>query len=43
VPGTGLGLYLTQKLVKEVLRGDITVTSAVGEGSRFVLTVPVKL
>jgi signal transduction histidine kinase len=43
VPGTGLGLYLTQKLVKEVLQGEITVSSAPGVGSVFVLRVPVKL
>jgi PAS domain S-box-containing protein len=42
IPGTGLGLYLTRKLIREVLQGDITVTSAAGVGSRFVLTVPIK-
>jgi PAS domain S-box-containing protein len=43
IPGTGLGLYLTRKLLNEVLRGDITVSSARGVGSRFVLTVPVNI
>jgi PAS domain S-box-containing protein len=43
VPGTGLGLYLTRKLVKEVLQGTITVQSTHGAGSRFVVTVPVSL
>jgi len=42
-PGTGLGLYLTRKLVKEVLQGAITVQSTHGVGSRFVLTAPVNL
>lgn len=41
VPGTGLGLYLTRKLTLEVLQGEISVQSAPGAGSRFVLTVPV--
>ncbi len=41
VPGTGLGLYLTKKLAREVLNGDIFVESVYGEGSRFVLKVPV--
>ncbi|MDD2853818.1 MAG: ATP-binding protein, partial [Desulfuromonadaceae bacterium] len=43
VPGTGLGLYLTRKLAREVLRGEIAVTSTPGVGSSFVLTVPVSL
>ncbi|MBF0505776.1 MAG: CHASE domain-containing protein [Nitrospirae bacterium] len=41
VPGTGLGLYLTQKLLKEVLKGDITVSSTYGKGSLFTLKVPI--
>jgi PAS domain S-box-containing protein len=40
VPGTGLGLYLTRKLTREVLEGEITFSSVPGEGSRFVLLVP---
>jgi len=40
VPGTGLGLYLTQKLVKEILKGDILVDSTLGVGSRFVMRLP---
>jgi len=41
VPGTGLGLYLTNKLVREILGGDILVSSTYGTGSRFTLRVPV--
>ena len=40
VPGTGLGLYLTQKLAREVLLGDILVRSVRGKGSTFSLIVP---
>ncbi len=37
--GTGLGLYLTRKLAREVLGGDVTVMSRLGEGSRFSLRI----
>lgn len=40
VPGTGLGLYLTKKLVTEILKGDIIVKSEEGKGSRFVMVIP---
>ncbi len=40
VLGTGLGLYLTKKLVTEVLKGDIAVTSQYGAGSTFSITIP---
>jgi PAS domain S-box-containing protein len=43
VYGTGLGLYLTRKLVTEVLRGEITFTSKYGIGSRFSILIPVTL
>ena len=41
VVGTGLGLYLTSKLAREVLGGKVTFTSQEGEGSRFFLSLPV--
>lgn len=37
--GTGLGLYLSKKLV-EMLGGEITVESEWGKGSRFCFTLP---
>jgi signal transduction histidine kinase len=43
VPGTGLGLYLTKRLLAEVLKGEIICTSSYGEGSRFTIKVPVKI
>ncbi len=41
IPGTGLGLYLTKKLLREILKGDILVTSTSGAGSRFTMCVPI--
>lgn len=37
--GSGLGLYLTKKLVR-LQKGSIAVHSAVGKGSTFVVTLP---
>ncbi|MFC1821723.1 ATP-binding protein [Thermodesulfobacteriota bacterium] len=39
--GTGLGLAITYGLVKS-LHGDISMKSKVGEGTSFVITLPVK-
>ncbi|MBF0505770.1 MAG: PAS domain S-box protein [Nitrospirae bacterium] len=41
--GTGLGLYLTNKLVAEILKGDIICSSRYGEGSSFTMRLPVKI
>jgi PAS domain S-box-containing protein len=43
VPGTGLGLYLSRKLAAEVLKGDILLSSEYGTGSRFTISLPVRL
>jgi len=42
-PGTGLGLYLTRRVVAEVLMGDILMTSSYGRGSRFTIRIPARL
>ena len=39
--GTGLGLSITYGLVKK-LQGDITVQSKIGEGTTFVITLPIQ-
>ena len=43
VPGTGLGLYLTSRLVKEVLKGEIICESSFGRGSTFTIRIPVRV
>ena len=40
--GTGLGLYLTKKLVN-LLGGDISVHSKINKGSDFNFTIPIRL
>jgi signal transduction histidine kinase len=41
VPGTGLGLYLARELAR-LHKGDIVAASKPGEGSEFVLSLPVE-
>lgn len=43
VQGTGLGLYLTKKIIVDFLRGSIGVASEAGNGSRFSITIPSRL
>ncbi len=44
IPGTGLGLYLTHKLVKEVLGGEIDYRRGEdGRGSNFTIRFPTRL
>jgi PAS domain S-box-containing protein len=43
VLGTGLGLYLTKKLVTEMLKGRIAVESEENKGSRFAIIIPIRI
>ena len=38
--GTGLGMAMSYKIIKE-FSGDISVTSALGEGTKFTISIPV--
>ncbi len=40
--GTGLGLYLTRKIVTELLGGTISIESKLDHGSTFKLTLPIE-
>lgn len=41
--GTGLGLYLTNKIATELLQGEVGVESKQGEGSTFWIKVPKRI
>lgn len=41
--GTGLGLYLTRKILTQLLGGNISVTSKLAEGSIFTIYLPTKI
>jgi len=43
VTGTGLGLYLTKKIVVEILQGTLMVTSEPGKGSSFSIRIPCRM
>ena len=41
--GTGLGLYLTRKILSQLLGGSIEVESKLNKGSTFTIKVPIKI
>ncbi len=41
--GTGLGLAIAHQIVVEKHRGSIEVNSQIGEGTEFIITLPIKL
>lgn len=41
--GTGLGLYLTRKILSQLLAGRVEVQSELGKGSTFTIKLPIKI
>jgi signal transduction histidine kinase len=41
--GTGLGLYLTKKIITSVFNGKIYVESIYGKGSTFTMEIPLNI
>lgn len=41
--GTGLGLYLTKKIVTDSLKGNISVVSELNHGSTFTVSLPLRI
>ena len=41
--GTGLGLYLTRKILAQLLSGMVEVQSELGEGSTFTIKIPTRI
>ncbi len=41
--GTGLGLYLTRKILFQLLSGTVEVQSELGKGSTFTIKLPIKI
>ena len=43
IQGTGLGLAITRNIVEDMMHGKIEVESEVGKGSKFTVTIEVKI
>ncbi len=41
--GVGLGLYITRKMIRDLLKGEVTASSERGVGSTFTITIPLDL